>query len=46
MEQNAKENDVEFVDLLGLKRVTGADRVFRVFPCVSHGVHMAQTIRW
>jgi len=43
MEQNAKENDVEFVDLLGLKRVTGADRVF---PCVSHGVHMAQTIRW
>ena len=46
MEQNAKENGVEFVDLLGLKRVIEADHVFRVLPCVPHGVHMAQIIRW
>ena len=34
IKQNAKQSDVEFVDLLGLKRVTGADRVIRVIRVI------------
>ena len=43
MEQNAKENDVEFVDLLGLKRVTGTESVISV---ISQLLHSSQIVRW
>jgi len=46
MEQNAKENGVEFVDLLGLKRVTGTGSVISVISVISQLLHSSQIVRW